>query len=132
KPVGAGILMANNAMQVFDKLGVRHKIENAGRKISNIKITNEQLKTISDVNLDKFESKYGVYNVAIHRADLQKILADEIGFENIKLSKRVLKIDKDSDFKLTFEDGTTENYEVIIGADGIKSTVRNQLFGGGV
>lgn len=131
KPVGAGILMANNAMQVFDKLGIRHKVENAGRKISTIKITDAQLKIISDRNLDKFESKYGVYNIAIHRADLQKILANEIGFENIQLSKRVLRIDKNSDFKLTFEDGTTENYEVIIGADGIKSTVRTQLFGGG-
>lgn len=129
KPVGAGIVMANNAMQIYDKLGVRHKIENAGCKISNIKITDTQLKTISDTKLDKFENKYGVYNVAIHRADLQKILADEIGFENIQLSKRLLKIEKDNAFKLTFEDGTTVNYEVVIGADGIKSAVRNQLFG---
>lgn len=131
KPVGAGIVMANNAMQIFDKLGVRQKIENAGRKISNIKITDTQLSTISDGNLDKFERKFGVYNVAIHRADLQRILAEEIGFENIQLSKRVLKIDQSSDYTLTFEDGTSAKHEVIIGADGIKSTVRNQLFGGG-
>ena len=39
KPVGAGIVMANNAMQVYEKLGVRNKIEKAGRKISSIKIT---------------------------------------------------------------------------------------------
>lgn len=131
KPVGAGILMANNAMQVYNKLGVRHKIENVGRKISSIKITDARLKTISNTQLDKFENKYGVYNVAIHRADLQKILADEIGFENIQLSKRVLQIEKENDFKLTFEDGTIANSEVIIGADGIKSTVRNQFFGSG-
>ncbi len=131
KPVGAGIVMANNAMQVFDKLGIRHKIENAGRKISNIKLTDTRLNTLSDARLDKFESKYGVYNVAIHRADLQKILADEIGFENIRLSKRLLKIEKDNNFKLNFEDGTTVNSEVVIGADGIKSVVRNQLFGTG-
>jgi 2-polyprenyl-6-methoxyphenol hydroxylase-like FAD-dependent oxidoreductase len=132
KPLGAGILMANNAMQVFDKLGVRHKIEKAGCKISTIKITNAQLKTIYQSELNKYEIQYGVYNVAIHRADLQKILANEIGYENIQLSKRVLKIDKGSDFTLTFEDGTTANYEVLIGADGIKSTVRNQLFPGGI
>lgn len=131
KPVGAGIVMAGNAMQVFDKLGVRKKIENAGCRISNIKITDAQLNTISDVKADRFEKKYGVYNVAIHRADLQKILANEIGFENIQLSKRLLKIEKDNGFKLTFEDGTIENTDIVIGADGIKSTVRNQLFGAG-
>ncbi len=131
KPLGAGILIANNAMQIYEKLGVRHKIENAGHKISNIKITDTQLHTISDTKLEKFEKKYGVYNVAIHRARLQKILADEIGVEHIQLAKRLSKIEKDEGFKLTFEEGTTVNCEVLIGADGIKSTVRNQLLGTG-
>lgn len=127
KPVGTGIIMANNAMQVFDKLGIRHKIENAGHKISTIKITDPQLKTLSDVQLNKFESKYGVHNAAIHRGDLQIILAKEIGFENIQLSKRLAKIEKNEDYRLTFEDGTITNADVIIGADGIKSLVRNQI-----
>lgn len=129
KPVGAGIIMANNAMQVFDSLGVRKKIENAGRKISNIKITDERLNVLSASDLTAFENKYGVYNVAIHRADLQKILAEEIGYENIRLSKRLLKIEKESDFKLSFDDNSSVNAEVVIGADGIRSVVRNQLFG---
>jgi len=30
KPVGAGIGIANNAMQIFEKLGIHKKIENAG------------------------------------------------------------------------------------------------------
>ena len=44
KPVGAGIIIANNAMQVFQKLGLQSKIEQAGNKISCMKITNQQLK----------------------------------------------------------------------------------------
>lgn len=131
KPVGAGIVMANNAMQVFDKLGIRKKIESAGYKISTIKITDAQLNTISASDLTKFENKYGVYNVAIHRADLQNILADETGFQNLQLSKRLLKIEQENDFKLTFDDNTSIMADIVIGADGIKSTVRNQLFGTG-
>lgn len=127
KPVGAGIIMANNAMQVFDKLSIRHKIEKAGHKISTIKITDPQLKTLSDVQLSKFEHKYGVHNVAIHRGDLQIILADEIGFENIKLSKRLFKIESGNGYQLTFEDGTITHADAVIGADGIKSVVRNQV-----
>lgn len=128
KPVGAGIIMANNAMQVFDKLGIRQKIEKAGHKISTITITDPQLKTLSDVQLDTFERKYGVYNTAIHRADLQMILAEEIGFENIKLSKRLSKIEQGNGYQLTFEDGSFVNTDVVIGADGIKSVVRQQVF----
>jgi len=128
KPVGAGIIIANNAMQVFQKLGLQDKIEKVGNKISFMKITDTQLNDISVVDLSEFEKKYGVHNIAIHRGELQKILADEIGFENINLSKRLSKIEKEELFKLTFEDNTTFECKLVIGADGIKSVVRNQLF----
>jgi len=128
KPVGAGIIIANNAMQVFQKLGLQDKIEKVGNKISFMKITDTQLNDISVVDLSEYEKKYGVHNIAIHRGELQKILADEIGFENINLSKRLSKIEKEELFKLTFEDNTTFECKLVIGADGIKSVVRNQLF----
>ena len=128
KPAGAGIILANNAMQVFQKLGLQDKIEKAGNKISYMKITDDQLIPLSVVNLSEYEKKYDVSNVAIHRGELQRILANEIGFENINLSKRLTKIEKNELFKLTFEDNSTIESKIVIGADGIKSVVRNQLF----
>ncbi|MBB6004363.1 FAD-dependent monooxygenase [Arcicella rosea] len=128
KPVGAGIILANNAMQVFQKLGIQDKIEKAGNKISFMKITDDQLTPLSVVNLSEYEQKYSVSNIAIHRGELQKILANEIGYDNIKLSKRLSKIEKNELFKLTFEDNSTIESKIVIGADGIKSVVRNQLF----
>jgi len=128
KPVGAGIILANNAMQVFQKLGIQAKIEKAGNKISFMKITDSQLKSLSVVSLSEYEQKYNVSNIAIHRGELQKILANEIGFDRINLSKRLSKIEKADLFKLTFEDNSTFESRLVIGADGIKSVVRNQLF----
>ncbi len=128
KPVGAGIIIANNAMQVFQKLGIQDKIEKAGNKISYMKISDKQLKEISVADLTDYEKKYGIYNIAIHRGDLQKILVEEVGYDNINLSKRLSKIEKSEFFKLKFEDNTTIESKLVIGADGIKSVVRNQLF----
>ena len=128
KPVGAGIAIANNAMQIFKKLGIHKKIENAGVKVSSMNITDHNLRSLSVMDLKEFEVKYGVFNVSIHRAVLQNILAEEIGFENIKLSKRLLKIEQTDNVKLFFEDGSIETADIVIAADGIKSIVRNQLF----
>ncbi len=128
KPVGAGIGIANNAMQIFKKLGIHKKIENAGVKVSSMNITDHQLRLLSVIDLYEFEVKYGVGNISIHRAVLQNILAEEIGFENIKLSKRLVKIEQDENVKLFFEDGSVEAADVVIAADGINSVVRNQLF----
>lgn len=128
KPVGAGIGIANNAMQIFKKLNIHEKIENAGVKVSSMNITDHQLRSLSIIDLKEFEVKYGVCNISIHRAVLQNILAEEIGFENIKLSKRLVKIEQDENVKLFFEDGSVETADVVIAADGINSVVRNQLF----
>lgn len=128
KPVGAGIIIANNAMQVFQKLGIQAKIQEAGNKISYMKITDPKLKSLSIIDLGAYERKYGVHNVAIHRGELQRILANEVGYGCIHFSKRLCKIEKLAPFRLSFDDNSTIESDLVIGADGINSVVRNQLF----
>lgn len=131
KPVGSGIMMAINAMQIFDRLGLKEKIEQAGNKIHGISITDEKLKRISKTNVLELERKYNSCNVAIHRADLQKILAENIGYETIQLNHALNKIQKKENYILNFENGTETESKIVFGADGIHSKVRNQIFGTG-
>ncbi|MDR2238060.1 MAG: FAD-dependent monooxygenase [Chryseobacterium sp.] len=126
KPVGAGIMMAVNAMQIFDRLGLKEKIENAGNKIHGISITDQALKTISKTEVSAFERKYNSCNVAIHRADLQSILAEQIGFEHIRLNHPLQQIEKRDNYLLHFEGHSVES-RIVFGTDGIKSKVRDQI-----
>jgi len=121
-------MMAVNAMQVFDTLGLKGKIENAGNKIHGISITDEKMKPITKTNVLELEKKYNSCNVAIHRAELQKILAENIGFENIKLNHSLTQIEKKENYILNFENGIEVESKIVFGADGIKSKVRNQIF----
>lgn len=130
KPVGAGIAMAGNAMQIFNKLGLKEKIEKAGTKMHALIITDEKLKTISKTDVLKLGNKYKVCNIAIHRADLQKILSENIS-EHIILNKRLSTIEKNENYHLTFEDKTEIESEIVFGADGVKSLVRNQILKSG-
>ncbi|MBW8522635.1 FAD-dependent monooxygenase [Chryseobacterium chendengshani] len=132
KPVGAGIMMAVNAMQIFEKLDLKEKIENAGNKIHGIFITDEKLKTISTTNVLALEKKYNSCNVAIYRSDLQNILAENLGFENIKLDYNLNKIDKKKNYHLKFENGSEIESRIVFGADGIHSKVRNQILESGI
>lgn len=128
KPVGAGIMMAVNAMQVFDRLGLKEKIEKAGNKIHRITIANESLQPISKTEILALEKKYNSCNVAIHRAALQRILVENIGSEHIQLGHSLLKIEKKENYALTFENGIQKESKIIFGADGIKSQIRSQIF----
>jgi 2-polyprenyl-6-methoxyphenol hydroxylase-like FAD-dependent oxidoreductase len=131
KPVGAGIMMAVNAMQIFDKLGLKEKIESRGNKIHGIFITDEKLKIISTTNVLALEKKFNSCNVAIHRAELQNILAENLGFENIKLNHSLQQIQKKENYLLEFENDLTTESKIVFGADGIHSKVRNKIFGNG-
>jgi 2-polyprenyl-6-methoxyphenol hydroxylase-like FAD-dependent oxidoreductase len=129
KPVGAGIILANNAMQVFNKLGLKAEIEANGNVISTIKITKPNLKTISKVDLSYFEKKHQVKNIAIHRGKLQQILIEKLKATEIYLDHQLKTVVKaDNGHSLCFENGKRIHSDQLIGADGLHSKVRRSLF----
>ncbi|MEK6495289.1 FAD-dependent monooxygenase [Myroides odoratimimus] len=131
KPVGAGIAIANNAMQVYHHLGVSDLLSEKGTRISTVMLTDMDLNVLTQSDLAPFEDKYQLANIAIHRSDLHKVLVDEVGMKHILLNKRLAHLEKNSDaqYTLSFTDGSTTTHEYVIGADGIHSQVRSGLFG---
>ncbi|WP_109831983.1 FAD-dependent monooxygenase [Reichenbachiella versicolor] len=128
-PVGAGIILANNAMQIYEKLGLRTAIEEKGNPISSMNITSMDLKSLSKVDLSYFEQKYGVKNIAIHRGALQNILLEELNSTGLNLGHALDQIvELDNKWELIFKNGTQTTSSVLIGADGIHSAVRKSIF----
>lgn len=126
KTVGAGIILANNAMQVFQKLHLAEELSSKGSRISYLNLVDEQLNVLTSSDLSIFESQHGVNNIAIHRADLQASLLNRLNPDQVHVNKRVESI---TDNVLKFSDGSTHTFDVLIGADGIHSQVRTALFG---
>lgn len=129
KRVGAGILLANNAMQIYDELGLRSDIEQKGNTISALNVTTPYLKTLSHINLQQFEKRYKVKNVAISRSDLHEILMNALSNSEIHLNHKLESITKlDNDYQLQFENQQSKLADTIIGADGLHSMVRASMF----
>ncbi|MDV2447121.1 monooxygenase [Elizabethkingia anophelis] len=130
KPVGTGIILGINAMQVYHQLQIENKILTAGKKVDSINVTDFKLSPITETLLLPFEQKFGHKSIAIHRAELHHILTDEVGKENIVLNSRLsnaVKIDS-KHYQLSFENGNKANHTFIIGADGINSKIRKIFF----
>lgn len=129
KPVGAGIILANNAMQVYEKLGLRKIIEKNGNPISSMNITKKDLKPLSKFDLSYFEQKYNVKNIAIHRGILQQILVDSLKSTKIYLNHELTELIKQGDgYSLKFRNGEQIQSSTLVGADGLNSVVRESLF----
>ncbi len=129
KPIGAGIILANNAIQVYEKLGLKETIEKNGNPISSLNITKANLKPLSKVDLSSFEKKFKAKNIAIHRGILQQILINKLNSSSLKLNHKLKKISKNKNgYSLEFHNGEKIQSSTLLGADGINSIVRQHLF----
>jgi 2-polyprenyl-6-methoxyphenol hydroxylase-like FAD-dependent oxidoreductase len=128
KPVGAGIILAHNAMQVYEHLGLKEPIINLGIPLSSINIKTAKLKKLSTIKTNYFDKKYGVVSVAIQRGLLQKFLIHKLQTTTIHLGKKVVDIMHTDKTSIVFSDNKTTTCDLVIAADGIRSTVRRVLF----
>jgi len=77
------------------------------------------------------ESRYGAPYVHVHRGDLQAVLRDAVSRAGIPilLGHRFVGLHQDATVTAQFDGGVEHACDVLIGADGIRSTVRTSLFG---
>ncbi|MFZ4289116.1 FAD-dependent monooxygenase [Variovorax sp. HJSM1_2] len=134
--VGADINLTPNAVRALDGLGesiARAARASAARPTHRISRTWDSGEETSRLVMgDEAERKYGAPQLTIHRADLLAALAEAFPANRVQFAKRVKSIDTQASGQVdvSFTDGSSANgLDVLIGADGIHSVVRNALFG---
>lgn len=132
REVGAGIWVPPNAMQVMKKLDAADEIQKAGRLLNSISVGGPDGERWYTLSTAKVISKYGFGTIAIHRANLQSVLCQALDKNRVHTGKRLSHFEQTREaITLHFDDGTQASGNCLIGADGLRSAVRNQLFGNG-
>ncbi|RWU25089.1 salicylate hydroxylase [Pseudomonas alkylphenolica] len=130
--VGADINLTPNAVRALDGLGVgpavRIPAARPTHRISRMWDSGEETSRLEMA--DAAENQYGAPQLTIHRADLLAALADVFPLQHVQFGKRAEQIVQDANgVELRFKDGSQHRADLLIGADGIHSVVRNALFG---
>jgi len=127
--IGAGIQMLPNSMKVLSKLGLEEKLRAfAFAPRSYLNRIGETGETFLDLPMS--EDRYGAPYLCMHRGDLHETLTALVPPERVHLGKKLTGLDQDGGkVTLAFADGTRAEAELVVGADGLHSTVREILFG---
>ena len=130
--VGADINLTPNAVHVLDRLGIGERLRaTAARpthRISRMWDTGEETSRLE--MSDTAEEKYGAPQLTIHRADLLSALEEKIDPARFRMGYKATAVDESDDaVTVSFADGETLSFDVVIGADGIHSAVRGAVFG---
>lgn len=135
--VGAGLQVGPNVMRMFDRLGVLDRIDEIAYYPENL-ILRDALDSseVTRMPLDKaFRDRFGYPYATIHRADMHAVLTDacrDNDLVQLENNCRVDRFDQDPDgVRVHTEDGRVIEGSVLVGADGVWSTVRTQLLDDG-
>lgn len=133
--VGAGIQLSANAMHVLNYLGLGEAIAKVsvkpGAYVFRIYNTGEEIHRFS--LSDEHEKLHGAPYHQLHRADLHDLLAAtarDLKPDVVRLKHTAVSYEeRDNEVELFFSDGTSATGDLLIGADGLKSVVRQQIAG---
>jgi salicylate hydroxylase len=129
--IGAGIGLAPNAMKALRALGLEDKI-NAIACASEFAVIRswKDGRPISRAYQGDYRAKFGAPSLTAHRADLLGVLAAALSRSDVRLGLRCVGIGTRADGAVAhFADGSTIEADIVVGADGIHSKVRESLFG---
>jgi salicylate hydroxylase len=125
--IGAGIQLTPRTMSLLDRFGIREELLEMGVEPMAREIRTWNGQPIARTELGNWcTDRYGAPYLTIHRADLQRALLRQA--PEVSLGTRVTGIESWPErIRTTLADGTERDQSLLVGADGIRSTVRGHL-----
>ncbi len=128
KPLGAGIVLAANAMRVMELLGLDKDILPHGKILHNMLIMNYKGEILSRTGRLEYNAGFLANTFTIHRAELHQLLLKQLPPNTVHLGKECTGFrEEGKNVTALFSDGTIATGECLVAADGVHSVIRKQL-----
>ncbi len=129
RPTGTGMYLPGNAARTLRTLGLEAQVASHAIGISRQRFCDHRGRLLCDVDVAELWAAVGPC-LAIHRADLHALLRDAAGDVPIRMGLTVERlVQRDGIVSVELSEGTSGDYDLVVGADGIHSAVRRLVFG---
>lgn len=124
--IGSGLSLWPNATRALREMGLLDEVIARSGASTNFLVRRNDGRVLMDLGVGVFD----VPALCTHRADLLDIMLARVPAQRIRLGHELESLDHTGVLPVVrFKNGVQREYHAVIGADGIRSRVRAELFG---
>jgi FAD-dependent urate hydroxylase len=121
---GGGIMVHANGIRMLRALGLDAAVERAGARVRRWHFCDDAGEVLSESDLEALWGEVGPC-IGIERTRLQEALVAGVESIPCRLGTSIRSLTQDGDrLSVDFSDGSSGTFDLVVGADGISSTVR--------
>jgi FAD-dependent urate hydroxylase len=130
RPAGEGISLWSNGVKVLNRLGLGEKLAAIGGQMDWMEYRSHTDELLNEIDLRPMIQDVGQRPYPVSRTDLQHMLLDALGPENVELGVQCVGVEEtETEAIAILNDGRRVSADLVIGADGVRSTVRDYVIG---
>jgi 2-polyprenyl-6-methoxyphenol hydroxylase-like FAD-dependent oxidoreductase len=130
REIGAGLTLWANGVQVLRHLGLADALTAVSAPLTHFECWSWRGKLLGSMRLDTLGRRVGAPSVGIHRADLLRLLAGAVDPGSVRLHAHCVGFKSEPGHVIShFADGHEQQTDLLVGADGLHSVIREQLLG---
>jgi FAD-dependent urate hydroxylase len=124
---GTGMYLPANAVRALGDLGLEAALRDRANEIRRQRFLDRRARILLDVDLPTVWGETGPC-LGIEHRDLHEILRDGVP---VRLGTTITVLQEEGlQIRAAFSDGSSDLYDVVVGADGVRSWVRSEVFTG--
>ena len=129
RTAGAGLNLWPNGVRVLKELGLGPQYTETSASLDYYRTFSSTGEIVAVDDLHDWPERYGAALSGVYRRDLSAMLLAALGQDRIRLGYQVVRVEQDDKVRCWFANGESAEGDLLIGADGIRSAVRQSLYG---
>ncbi|MGQ9871972.1 FAD-dependent urate hydroxylase HpxO [Leptodesmis sp.] len=130
RPAGAAISLWSNGVKVLNRLGLGKAIASIGGQMERMAYYSHTGELLTDFSLSPLIQQVGQRPYPVSRTDLQTMLLQALGPDRVQLNAKCIAVEQDATSATAiFENGHRATGDLVVGADGTHSAIRQYVVG---
>ncbi|KAG0340665.1 hypothetical protein BG004_006330 [Podila humilis] len=129
RPLGSALSISSNILPVLEQLGLLEDVEKFSYPISSLDMFHESLQSIGTIDLSSFNDITGYSIRILARHELYDLMLSKVEPSRLLFNKKVLSTQQNPEgVMVRTADNSMYHGDILVGADGAYSAVRESLY----